>query len=486
MERSSLYIWARTMNKLNIIFYFGILATLFMSAATNAVHLGIAFCMVLSFFIAVNSYSKKDSSCITFGFLLIILQNLLIGIGAKLGNNQSTDMMFLTQFPTVYIYVLGLWGLSQNRKFTIVDYVSWIIILIIGYEFVISSESISSKLVYVRNCSIFYFCYLVGKNYANRLTLNSFSNNVINISLFLVLIGIFMMLPSVNFWKAIGVDEVYISKGTTYDIAFREDGFPVRYFTRIGDIRLYRMASILYEPVNLSYILCGSLLLLIYNPIIRNKLIKSVVLLVGIILTVGKGGILILIICIIYELLIKISNNFLKDSNFKRILFMVGIIFVIYFIASAFNNFVGGSSDAHFKSIIITLQNVFSKPFGYGLGTGGNYGSNSGSYSNGQESGLMSVAYQMGIPFLIFFCVAFILIFLKIKPKNRQNVLISFFPLAILIASLFQENTFGPQCIYIFIVSTGILLGEDSYGYEGVTLYDGVVNKSKCEGIKGL
>ena len=128
----------------------------------------------------------------------------------------------------------------------------------------------------------------------------------------------------------------------------------------------------------------------------------------------------------------------------------------------------------HLWGIQGTLLSVINNPFGYGLGTGGNiayinnysFSSSSDWLSNGGETGLLNLIYQMGLGFFILFMILFLYPSIRLSKTTiksdyySQNILLSYAIVALLMASLFQENTFTPQCISLFFGITGLHVGK--------------------------
>ena len=86
---------------------------------------------------------------------------------------------------------------------------------------------------------------------------------------------------------------------------------------------------------------------------------------------------------------------------------------------------------------------------------GGNYGAQEdGWLSTGAESGMMGLIYQLGYPFFVIFASIFLIIGFK-NIRNNKNFLIAFLPIIFLIVSIFQENTFTPQCLGITFIVAG-------------------------------
>ncbi len=429
------------------------LIIIFCSALFSAEYIGVILCVCVSFWIAMNDLKRKSGDAIFCGFLLLVMQNLMIGLGARLGNNTSSNLRFLAQIPSLYIYCVGSYAFLRKRDKTVVDVIGVMLIAYLSLSFFLSSASFSSKLPYLRNCSLVYFIYLVGKYYVTPEKRVRLLQSIINTSVLLAVIGALMMLLPVSGWEAIGIREVYIAKNTTSS-TFLSTGLPIRFYTTIGNYRFYRMASIMYEPVNFSYILSFALIMLLFDKTLKKRFIKGCILLAGELLTFGKGGFLMFSIACLFVLCNRILSRFCSflSRNMKKKLIIIGISIAVAFAGVFYFQNIGGSATAHFTSIIRTMESIGSTPLGRGLGYGGNYGQ----AAYGSESGIMAILAQLGIPFTILFAMLFLNMAKKIEFENLQEMAIASFPVGIVIAAIFQENTLGPQCCYLFMCTSGI------------------------------
>lgn len=441
-----------------------IMLSIFFSAIFSTEIVGVMICTLLSLVLGKHNYGRKDPGILIFGYILIIFQNLLIGIGAHLGHNVSRDLIFLSQVPTVYVVCVGGNCFIKDKNKNIVDGMAILLLFSIMTRFLLSQAPISARLVYTRNCSVFYFAYLIGRRSCDRDDHKKCINAIVDLSVLLVILGIVMLFLPAEAWKHMGIREVYIAKGTSAE-TFASTGLPVRFYTSIGRSRFYRMASILYEPVNLSYILAAAWIMIYLSKDIKARTLKGILLVTGIILTFGKGGMLIsglIVFCDIYlSILGHVNGNTL--NRLKRISAVLIIVMSVFVMGKYYFRNIGGSATPHFYAIVRALPNILKRPFGNGLGYGGNYGI-SRTKDAGQESGLMAVMVQFGIPFTILFIAEFILMSQSTKnKKNGTPSAVSMIPVAVIAASLFQENTLGTQCCYLFMCMAGMWACEKKW-----------------------
>lgn len=449
---------------------------MFTSASANLALYGLLFSAVLFLVVGFILIQDRSVNIPKIIVILLVFQNLLIGTGAHMGNNQNDSLSYLTQVPFLCIAISGLMIIlisflkKTSNTGWYLDKRFFLLYCIVIFSLIISPANFDSKLINVRNLTTFYFAYIIGKHcLATHEKFKSFSWFLIKISTFVVLAGVFLYFQNYSFWKKIGIEEVYIAK------KFPLNGdFEGRFSTILIDSSFTRMASIYYEPVNLGYLLSAAFLLALSlkwrDPLI--KFIFCFILLSGQILTFGKGAYLITLGVIASVYGEKVLNKLVRKFKVHKI-----IIFFTLSSIGAFSVFyyqvIGGSAKPHFWGIIQTFESVLTKPLGYGLGMGGNGALTFGVVqreawlSSGGESALMSFTYQLGIPFSLLLIICFMKITNSIyKSDMGQNVeligvfgIFKYVPFVVLCMSLFQDNTFTPQCITMFMLLAGGVSG---------------------------
>ena len=441
-------------NKFNLILYILTLGSIVGGAMFHVELFALLVAAICGILLVLHNYNLTNNEIPTFCFLLIVFQNFLIGIGAHFGENTSSSLKLLTQIPSICIFCSGGICLIRKRIYSIMDYFGLVIIVYITFQFVVSNADITARLVYFRNCTIPFFSYWIGEKFADNDTIRRFSRVSIAWSSILIIVGFILIAMPVNAWEAIGLKEVYIAKGAAE--SFYATGFPIRYYTTIGNFRTFRLASIIFEPVNLGYILAFGTCILFLDEYNKFRLWQKILIVFGLVMTFGKGGMLVCGITITYCILFRIILVHLNiSSSARKRIGIIILLFLVTVIGFYFYNNIGGSAMAHFRSIISTMSDANRPVFGAGLGHGGNFGT--GGHASGQESGLMSILYQLGVPFTLFFIYSFLKILYWIDyDKTSNSLMAAIFPVAIIVAALFQENTLGPQCCYLFMCYAGM------------------------------
>lgn len=448
--------------------YFGyiyILLFMFFGAMNKII---VPFSMIASaiFTIIIASRATKDNGIsLVKGILtLLMFQNLCIGLGAHFTGNIDDSLKYITQIPflsLILLYFILLFNksikLEKNQKLTFI-----LLIICIIFSFILGRGTLLSILINLRNLLTFFFAYCIG-NYAiqTKKDLDSLIRFIFKLALIFLIFGIILLVFGYDLYKIIGIKEVYIAKGAPIIGEKLDD----RFYTTLYKKQFTRMGSLLYEPVNLAYFYSMVFLLSIFykfNKRDRLSFLKVIYSFIGLILTFGKGGYLLTATVILLYLMTKLLYK-LKFSKkiigCIRIATVISLLLVSMFVLYYSKN-IGGAANTHFWAIQLTWNNVVQRPIGFGLGTGGNMatlfnnGSSSTWLATGGESTLMSFLYQIGFQGVI--CLILCMLSLRINLKkideiNNFNIITYFIPLSLIIISLFQDNTFTPQCIVIFM-----------------------------------
>lgn len=392
------------------------------------------------------------------------LQNFVIGLGAHAFGNTSSNLAYLTQVTTLIVYLLTFFILLDNYKFEKLDFL-WIILVVmllmsIARNF--SSSTLIGQINYFRNYTCFFCFFIIGKKYlSNEKVRDSYIKFLVNFAVLLSFIGLIFNFLPFSFFESLGLREVYIAKGAS--ISSGSD-FSGRFTTTIFFTSVKRIGSLMYEPINFGYFLLIPLifsLLLLLRKKDFISLLKVIIIGLGFITTYAKGPLLLLLSLFICYILYFIFKNFKSFRKNQKVFFValtfVCTLFITLFSLYYYNN-IGTSTNTHFWAIQRTFINCLNKPFfGYGLGTGGNYGETGlGTLETGAESGLMSIIYQMGFIFALIFILIFIYIAFNIFTDNHKvSFLISFICVPLIILSIFQENTYTPQCLGMLMIIEG-------------------------------
>ena len=304
--------------------------------------------------------------------------------------------------------------------------------------------------------TVFYFAYYVGKEYidtdAKRL---KYINMTVNVVVLVIIIGIVLRHCGTSIWNKIGIYEVYQAKKSVLE----SNGLPSRFYTRLINRAFLRMASLYYEPVNLAYLMAFGLIACLSEERIRYRNPKMMLSALGLILTFGKGGYLFTAFIILVQGIYTVIKKNLSEKKSYPLAVAISAfgcitVSVLYYRIGA-----GRTALYHYYGIIGTFRSILNNPLGYGLGMGGNMGVTFGQeidwLSSGGETAIMSFAYQIGVPGVF---ALFILLFTLSKETMiiNKKTYIKTISLGVILAGMFQENTFTPQCIIPLMMLQGI------------------------------
>lgn len=417
---------------------------------------------------------STNQVCISTCLWLLLLQNLMIGLGSHLGGNDSSELSLLTQIPFLLIasvfFGSKVFGADFETPASLEFKSNWVVLLVllISALFFVGGSPVASKLVSVRNLLMFYMGYKLASNQCgNSGEYLKVLKQLVNVSLVATVFGILMMLQSVSFWESIGIYEVYIAKQSPIEAG----SLGGRFYTSLNGVTdVLRMGSLYYEPVNLAYLLFAGLIASFF--LWRTKRIGPWSLLVislGFVLTFGKGGYILLaflvIVCLCNKLLATLANKSMHRTRFVSYLIcFVAIGAVLY----AYYLLVGGPVQPHFWALEQTMSSILSNPVGHGLGTGGNMSVAGSDYSKGAESAVMTIGYQIGIlGILSVFMILRDIADVAPKSDSLSSLVAYYLPLVLFAVSVLQENTFSPQCIFptmVLIASLQRFAREDGEG----------------------
>ncbi len=436
---------------------FLILLCIFLGALSPSLtFLFIALSGILSILL-FNSQNKNICCCI---ILLLCFQNFAIGCGAHLTSNSSSTLKFLTQVPFLTIAIIWFFSIIKTKCFD-KKFILYIITIILS--FIIGRGKIEVILISLRNLIVFYMAYYIGKQYIkNKDDLDKFYDFIMKLSFFMLVSGIVLLIGWYKLYNIIGINEVYIAKGSNPLNGYMN----ARFYTDIFHIDFRRMGSLYYEPVNLAYFYAANFIFSLYYKKRNEKYPRLINILInglGLLLCFGKGGYLIVIFTVstifIYKFIKKIIRRIKSSFALKSVSCLILILGIIFSVK--YYTLIGGSVKPHFWGVINTYNSVLARPFGYGLGTGGNMyallNNNTENWlSSGGESGFMVVMYQLGLQGIIAFVICFLGTSKNIvKLDDNFSIACKILPFILLIISLLQENTYTPQCITLFMMIIG-------------------------------
>lgn len=429
-------------------------------------------CIMLSFVVAYSAVKENDSNICFYILLILTLQNFLIGVGASIFDNSSESIKLFTQIPFIFTLITYICTLFRKKE-RINHRRKWFILflLTIAFSFVSGLGSIQAIVVNIRNMITFYLAFEIGKYFLDeKEKIDRFFNKYNILMKFVLYIGIILLIGGAELYEIIGIDKVYLAKGSL----MTKGTLPGRFYTNLFSKTFVRLGSLYYEPVNLAYFFVGPILYNIFYKTENKKfnemrIINIIESVIGLALTFGKGGYLVIGMVFAYLVLYKINIIFfavIKKKSIRNISIALILILACVMSTKYFKS-ISAASAPHFWGIIGTFNSVKQRPYGYGIGKGGNmaavfnedsnisFSASSKWLTSGGESAIMSFMYQLGIQGII----AMILLLLSLRKTKKGNInflnIFSVMPVIVFIVGVFQENTFTPQCIIPIMLIQG-------------------------------
>ena len=221
-------------------------------------------------------------------------------------------------------------------------------------------------------------------------------------------------------------------------------------------------------PYGASNIIASGIVPLIILPFFMDmkkaiKILISVFLITGVVLTKSRGGLLLTFCTVAYAVLFM--NVFRKDKRIKQILFVNFIIIIFILIFLLFNDtltlfFSGYSGDnlnldslssGRIGILLSDLKQFIQKPiFGHGLGLGG-------TNISGSHNLLVDLLYKCGVSGFLIYCVALVYIY-----KKKNNSYFMYFIVIMFLNSLFEVCYFSYKCDTVFWCAAGLAMNRTS------------------------
>ncbi|CAD0124090.1 hypothetical protein [Streptococcus thermophilus] len=449
--------------KVTVIFL--LFSGIWVGAATSFFEISLVFSVLAG----IISSNLLENEFVPYSVILILVfQNLLIGTGSHLTGNLS-GLTYLTQVPMVFVWTINL-CLKKVDKLSKVD-ISFIVLMIFSLSSLAFGRGpIQAIISNLRDLSTFYFTYRIGKRFIKTEEIFArFIKKILYLGIFVVLIGIILYLGGYPLNKFLGIDEIYYAKGVTTLL----NNFDGRFGSDVFGISVTRMGSIYFEPINLGYLIFSMLIIsFIFFNTQKLKYINlyRLILLIGGMLTFGKGAMLLAIGVMVAGIGHKLFLKFFPRSNemnvFRNLFILLTIIMFIggnYY----FKTF-GGAVGNHFYAIQGTLDSISHRPIGFGLGVGGNasavFTGGELDFTTGSETALLSFVYQIGVQGAIaLICIFYFMskeVLEKVQ-KNSQfkNRFLFYVPMILIFVSIYQANTYTPQCITLLMITLGGFVG---------------------------
>lgn len=417
----------------------------------SSVLLVIAFCPI----VIISAFSLTDNGILV-GLFLTVVSAVAVYLGkvSSLGAVLVLTLVlplqpFLTMLVSDSLGPIGIKGMVATKEFYVTallagliyknksfvtmvstDIIAAIYLVVNVFYFFMSSAPYFARLVSFREAYMIAAFYFIGRLLLlNWDEINIALKYIICTSIVIALFG-FMerFLFSGPFWESLGAGSYMVGKfGFENEGAKLADGLPLQWYTYIGEEPKRRMVSTIGDATSLSRYLSLPLLILFYFDSIINinkkinlplKIFIMILLSAAIILTLGRGGLLITIggLTVLF---------FFKKPVISLLLGLPVVLFILS--GATLFDLTSGSAVRHFSGFMSGIYSLGDSLFGHGLGSSGQMAV---FYSDQVEDVIIesyfaAIAYQSGLPGLIVyfaFIISIVLVLLNIYKNNKSAV----------------------------------------------------------------
>lgn len=418
---------------------------------------------VVLFGLLVVRLRRRPSVVIGLLGLWFAAQNVVAALAAPhaptwvvVGIIVAKEVMYVAIFAIgvgIVAYTAARRRLSIRQAMGLLQPVDWLAIafvLLVGVAFLLSGELLSSRLINARRLASLPILYLAGRALlANRFEFSRAARMLIGIAVVVSLLGFVELLALGNeFWRGtvriLELQGETISGGIQSALQHARDGLPLNWWSHLV-IRLRRLVSTFLEPTTLSIFLALTITLapfvLVRRPgpsvtlrgrggrlvdprsmlgDIRGYLgrwdapaaVAVGVMLVAMVLTVGKGG---------WMILATVAFTCFLSTTRQSIGRLVAVVAVLGVVALAIGSVipgVGPNINAHVDGLITGALQLLTHPLGSGLGSTGFWGAN---LDVGTDSTAGVIASQLGLPGIVIFVAWAALLVYRILPAGTAE-----------------------------------------------------------------
>ncbi len=414
-------------------------------------------CTIIIVSIIIFYGLKADKNTVKLLILLCFFQNIFILIFSPyLKANDYTILAFLKE---ILVYITIIRSFLRKRKVDKIEICSIIALFVLVVYLIFRMDFSMTTIASFRQLSIPFIFYLFGRSV--RLQKGNFIEIIrffVKICIFSVLFGLFQIIIGPSFFDKLGMKNYMLLKyGMVsvygkYCVPDSMMSYDLMKFT--GKI-YYRMASILVDPVILSQILALAFVLVSFDYSLKltsenKKKIYSILLAVGILATMGKGGIVIAILAWVF---IWGKENRQRKVLSYALYAAAGLMCLTILVGSSD----GSSVDMHFRGLTDSISVLKENPLGKGIGTEGNmaalYGADTETIGESFVGALMAQMGIVGVFLYAFFIWELYIKYRKIREKSSIYNNIYFATNSMWITSLLNNTSISfTSCFMYFIV----------------------------------
>ena len=378
----------------------------------------IALCIIASILVNLNIKAALFLLVLILSLqpiMTMLISEFIGGLGVKI-LVASKDI-----FAGALLSILFLKNINKI-KFHAVDYAALVFLLIHVYHFW-SPVGIFVRVLSFREGFMIIAYYFIGRLLLlNRIQFIWVLRMFIVLALFVAIFGfIERFIFSEEIWNYLGALEYEVAKKGEVNLN-HGNLVPGKYFTFIGAEVKRRMVATIGDAASFSRFLSFPMLIIFYLgtllfPSPRNRplmILIGIILASSILLSFGRGG---LLICIV-GLSILLFN---KKPVLSLLILIPGLLLLAQLTIFDIQS---GSAFRHITGFMRGYNALVAMPLGHGLGTSGGkalYYAQDEVEEKVSESYFGSLAYQLGLPGLITYFAFFILMIRKLFVLSRNK-----------------------------------------------------------------
>ena len=401
--------------------------------------------------------TEKWTKATKYLIVVCMFQNIVILFLSRFLDNTTYSIIVMIKEAFVLGYIFKY--IRSFRSTTAGNLFSIIAVLVIICYFAADRTEGRGALASLRQLYLPFIFYIYGTTYRSkekdRIEISSF---FVKCCLGAVYFGFVEMVFGVWFWRTAGIERYAYIKGNAQYLRF---GLYRSFYTfDIGGSPIRRMASTLVDPVILGQLLALAFLISVFTPWSQlyktrsYKIYVSVILAIGLICTLAKGGLVIMAMSSLL-LLKKVSKKRVLSNLLTLPLVLIGILYFGYGIVNDL------SSSNHLNGLISGFKVMLKYPFGMGIGSGGNAAHTFGesmlnSRYAGSESFIGAVMVQLGIWGLFLYLWLFVYM---ISHSNRAydlpiNRIYHYAFFSLVLTSFVNNTSISFTSCYLYCIMT--------------------------------
>lgn len=397
---------------------------------------------------------------------ICFFQNLILVALSRYVSSAEFNILALSKDVYVMLFLAKL--ILWNKKLpSDVIFCIFAMGLLAGMMFAFGSGELKGRLSCFRQLILPFMFYAVGR--LCNLSAGQLSKLIrffINITIVAIVFGFIEYAFGERLWVPLGLTEYAQHKDVTEHLL--SNNLLRSFYTYLTPtIRLRRMASVLVDPVILSQLIAFAVIACLFCKDLYKtkgeKAFSAFILILGLVLSNGKGGIVIALLS--FCILLRQSTN---SKILSRMLLLSIVCIIIYYFTYQMREDLSGS--AHYNGLVYGFQSLITKPLGTGIGSEGNLAYlHSGlgyAQSGAGESYIGSMIAQTGIVGLIINCIVFHYCltkknFNKDIDINECNVF-RILTMTMVLTSFVNYTSISFTSCYIYFILSGLTKGEHS------------------------